>query len=247
MVAPVLAFANSVATTLYWPSTKLLTRQTPPPIWTTKYLVAMQYTTHTTETTKRLYTHVQNEVWQERWHLVRRTVWAASIVLPIIDAVAWLFRQLAMIDPAIRQHFQLEEQRESVFKRERQFRALGDSVREFASLVLAIGYKQEADEGMSNEELQRQREVALQNFRAHFAHSDPHFALKSATAAILALYERCAIDHKPILEAFQAIDGYLKEHHSYDWLKDEQDSPLHKAVSTLLANYEHFHHLCETS
>lgn len=207
----------------------------------------MHYTTHTTEKSKRLYIEVQKELWQERWHLVARTVWAASVILPILDAVAWVFRQVAMLDPSIRLHYELEEQQQAVFTRERQFHALGDSVREFAGFLLAVSYKQEADEGMSNEELHALRDRAFTNFCSHFAKSDPHDALLMATKAILRLYDICKIEDKPILEAFQAIEQHLMPQRPCDWLKDEVNNPLHVACTALIEGYERFHALSETS
>lgn len=242
------------ASILAWPSTLVVSKNPLRPIWTTKYIFASHYVRHT-PVSSRCYKVITDARWADVGKTVARVVWAASIVLPILDAAAWVLRQLAKFDSVVASRYEMEERRREVFEKEREFLALGDSVREFATFMAVIGCKEELDEGLNPDELQKKRSDVFRHFCTHFAKNDPKEAFLESSKLILRLLETCyKVDYSKqddltanIGRAFQSIQERLLEDGSCAWAMGDQESTLHATWEYLIANHERFYTLCQSS
>jgi hypothetical protein len=239
------------ATVLSWPSSLVLGKSSPKLIYTTKHIFAMHYVKET-PVSKRCYKDITDARWANITHTVTRIVWAVSIVLPVLDAVAWVIRQLAKIDPVIALQYELQDRRKEDIEQERQFEALGDSVRDFAGFLLLISCKKEQDDGMPSEELLRARQEVYRIFCTHFADNQPKDAIIQSAKSILELLQRqFHVDYSKendvkaaIGRAFIAIETRLKEGGSCDFMMGEKESALYAAWECLVTSHEAFHQLC---
>lgn len=242
------------ASVLSWPSSLVIGKAPLEPIWTTKYILAMHYTKETQSST-RLYKDITDARWVDGRRVVARVFWAASLVLPVLDAIAWCVRYLAKLDRAIASSYELTERCRDTAERERQFQALGDSVREFAGFLLVVGCKKELDEGLSSEELLRARQDGYRHFCTHFANSQPESAILKSVKQILELLQsRFNVDYSReddlkarVARAFLDIQKRLQEGGSCDFMMGEKESALYPAWESLTANYDRFYQLCQNS
>lgn len=242
---------DTAATVLSWPSSLVLGRPSPKLIYTTKHIFAMHYVKETSAS-KRCYKEITDARWGNISHTVARVVWAVSVVLPVLDAVAWVIRQLAKIDPVIALRYELEERRKEDVEQERQFEALGNSVRDFAGFLLLVSCKKEQDDGLPSEELLRARQDVYRSFSAHFADNQPKDAIMKSAKSILELLQRqFHVDYSKeddikaaIGRAFIAIETRLQEGGSCDFMMGEKESALYGAWECLVTNHEAFHQLC---
>ncbi len=242
------------ASIIAWPSTLVVTKNSLKPIWTTKYIFANHYVHHT-PVSSRCYKVITDAHWAGVGRTIARVVWAVSIVLPMLDAVAWVLRQLARCDSVIASTYELADRRIEVYEREREFLALGDSVREFATFLLVIGCKEERDEGMNPDELQKKRADVFRHFCTHFSQNQPKGAFLESTKLILQLLESCyKVDYSKeddlttnIARAFKNIEERLLEDGSCAWAMGDQESALDASWQYLVAHHERFYHLCQSS
>lgn len=242
------------ASILSWPSSLVLGKQPPEPIWTTKYILAMHYSKETQSST-RLYKDITDAYWTDVRRTVARVFWAASLVLPVLGALAWCVRYLAKLDSAVASSYELAERSREIAERERQFQALGDSVREFAGFLCVVGCKKELDEGLSSEELLRARQDGYRHFCTHFTNSQPKEALlKSAKQILELLQSRFNVDYSReddlkacVARAFLDIQKRLQEGGSCDFMMGEKESALYPAWECLTSNYDRFYQLCQNS
>lgn len=242
------------ASILSWPSSLVMGKAPQKPIWTTKYIIAMHYTKVTPSST-RLYKDITDAYWMDVRRTVARVFWAASLVLPVLDVLAWCVRRLAKLDSAVASSYELKDRSGEVAERERQFQALGDSVRDFAGFLVVLGCKKELDEGLPSEELLRARQDGYRHFCTHFARSQPKEALLKCAKHILELLQsRFNVDYSReddlkagIARAFLDIQKRLQEDGSCDFMMGEKESALYSAWEYLTANYDRFYHLCQNS
>lgn len=245
---------DMAASVLSWPSSLVVGKATVKPIWTTKYILAMHYTKETPSSI-RLYKDITDAYWTDVRRTVARVFWAASVVLPVLDALAWCVRYLAKLDSAVASSYELADRSMERDERERQFQALGDSVREFAGFLLVVGCKKELDDGLPSEELLRARQDGYRHFCTHFANNQPKDALLKSVKQILELLQsRFNVDYSrkddlnaSIGQAFLDIQKRLQEGGSCDFMMGEKESALYPAWDTLTANFERFYQLCQNS
>ena len=232
-----------VSRVLAWPTNTLIKKNYQEPIWTTKYILANHYTIHTSAT-KRLCKEVSDIKWTRAGHVAAKVVWAASVVLPVLDALAWCVRQLASLDSVMRMNYEADARHMVDQQKEIAQEALANSVREIAYFIEEISCKDSQEE---NERLASLRNKRYSTFAAHFPSHNPKVALQKCVKNILELLNKT--EHKDNLvnsmeSIFQHMDEHLATNASCEWLKHEDASALHADVEVLLTGYQAFYDLC---
>lgn len=246
-MTPVAIAANILA----WPKEVFVGKPLEAPLWTTKYLFAEHYSVHT-PASKRLCKEIDAAAWAIKWQTVRKVVWAATIVLPIIDAVSWTLKQLARLDASCAELYDLQKRRQEVYLEERKLEALGESVREFAGYLLLVGCKKEVDEGHSLEDITRMRQDSYRHFCTHFKEGALKDALLVSTRQILALIHSSLKADSSLkaefVRAFELIEKRMQENESTEWLMGlRNESLLYASWELLVEQHDEFYKLCQST
>lgn len=237
----------------------LLIKQVHAPIWTSKYILAMHYSTHNAASLALL-NEIKTVRCQANWQLAARVLWAASLILPLLDTLSWVCKKLACIDPQIKKRHQLIHDRQKLDIKAEQIQALGNSVRELALLFMVTSCKKEQDEGMNIEDLSSKRTATLHNFQSHFAKNQLNQALIKSCTLVLQLLDNglgvkgtiSAIrddDMQNLLSnvghTFQRLLQQVKTDPTSSWLKGENDSPVANELHYVMTRFVPLQHLCE--
>ncbi|MCE5293908.1 MAG: hypothetical protein LLF94_04775 [Chlamydiales bacterium] len=234
---------DAVSRFLSWPTNMVVKKNYQAPIWTTKYILASHYTIHTSAS-QRLCKEISDAKWSKVGHVAARVIWAASVVLPVLDALAWCIKQLAGLDSVMRKHYEVDARHIVDHQKEAAQEALGNSVREMAGFIQETSCKESQEE---NEGLTSLRNKRYNTFAAHFPSHSPKVALQKCVKNILDLLSKT--EHKDNLvtsmeSIFQHMDEHLATNASCEWLKHEDASALHADVEALLTGYQAFYDLC---
>jgi len=224
---------------LYFPSQLVEGKMPPRRHLTTKYLLIQQYVDSSPEV-KRCFKKLSDESCNATWSTIRRVIWAATIILPILDTLGALIRQLAKLDYAIKVRYDNQAYSHEQYELKREQKALKKSIREFAGYLLVISCKvknstyQGAPERTNDEQYGR--------FCSHFAGGDPKEAIGMCARSIISLldqtYPRKSQVAERLYDAFRQIAASSE---SADWMKGNIDNPLHGAFQTIIDNYEPFY------
>ncbi len=205
-------------------------------LFTTKYLFVQHYIDSPKEA-KRILTKLSDEASARNWHLVRRVIWAATIVLPILDTLGALFHQLARLDYALRVRYDDEAKSEQHKALKLEQKAVKKSIREFAGFLLAVSGREKNSSYQGA--LERTADEQYIRFCSHFARSDPKEVLCAACRSIINLLDRCYPQKNRETEAlYNAFQEILFQNDSCEWMKGD---PQTNAFQTIINNYELFY------
>ncbi len=226
-----------------WPSSLFAGEAPKVPIWTTKYILAMNYSQHT-ERSLAILKEVELVNSRVRWHTVRKVVWAVSIVLPILHIASRILGFLASFDPALNARLQhkrkILEQKKSAEERS----LLAQSIRDFAGLLLTVGAVAKTNAIV----IHRTPDEQLARFKGHFSKVTPQEAIALCCKVNIDLLKSCyTVDlaqkeelKAKTVRAFQQILSSCKKNEPLDWMKGATTSPLYQEWLFLTANREAF-------
>ncbi len=244
MAAPITSYTPSTlgysldtaSKVLSWPSSVVLGATCPRKIWTTKYIFAMNYV-HPTAESSKCYKKMCDVECAVRWNVVRRVVWATTIVLPLLDVLAWMIRSLAKFDSAIKANYNTACTKDANAESKLQRQALRKSVKDFARFLLVIAGKK--TERPASEQYAR--------FCGHFNDNNPNPAVLASVDSIIDLLDKC-YGHEcysgndligQIATTFQELRSSLQKGDTCQWMMGANTT-----WETLVNNYESFYQVC---
>ena len=244
MTPSTLGYSADIASKVFgWPGSLLVGDAPKVPIWTTKYILAMNYTSHT-DRSREIYREVQLVHSQQKWHTVAKVLSAATVVLPLLNLASWFFAFLASLDPAIAQRLENKRRAQEEKQKLEAKSALAASIRDFAGLLLTVSAKARTNAIT----ITRTPDQQLERFKAHFSKIKPQDAISACCKANIDLLKACyTVDltqkdelKTKTVRAYEKILTSTHKQEPLDWMKGAATSPLYPEWLFLTTNREAF-------